>query len=336
MERLIEGFEHVPGEHCGSVAMADVLRHAGIGLSEPMVFGLGAGLHCFYIVSDHVSPSRQILGRSPDLEEQVAASLGLEFRAHRTADPDEGWALLREAIDAGKPPLVSCDLAELGYWNSKTPFNGHRVVAAGYDEDAGEVLLADTHFEGLQRVGLEEFAAARASQGPPMFDARHLFWTLESTEADPLDVAVERALGKAYDNMESSGAEFAGTAAIRAFADEVGSWVERPDAAWCYRFAYQVIERRGTGGGFFRRMYRDFLREAEEFAPEIATLQLGVAMARTAQAWSTLADYLEAMSRHLDEDAEDPGEDPAHHVESLAEAVYQFESSFWDRLGQLL
>ena len=57
--------------------------------------------------------------------------------------------------------------------------------------------------------------------------------------------------------------EFEGLPALRRFAAEVGDW---PDAAedwqWCARFLYQVIERRGTGGGNFRKMYSRFLEEA--------------------------------------------------------------------------
>jgi hypothetical protein len=41
-----------------------------------------------------------------------------------------------------------------------------------------------------------------------------------------------------------------------------GEWAQAPDWSWCARFAYQVIERRGTGGGNFRRLYARFLSEA--------------------------------------------------------------------------
>ena len=41
---ILAGFEHYPGVHCGSTALANALRHRGLALSEPMAFGLGAGL----------------------------------------------------------------------------------------------------------------------------------------------------------------------------------------------------------------------------------------------------------------------------------------------------
>ena len=50
--------------------------------------------------------------------------------------------------------------------------------------------------------------------------------------------------------------DFEGLPAMRRFAAEVASWPEvAEDWQWCARFLYQVVERRGTGGGNFRRMY---------------------------------------------------------------------------------
>ena len=63
--------------------------------------------------------------------------------------------------------------------------------------------------------------------------------------------------------LEPAMGDFQGLPALRRFAAEVGSWPEAAeDWQWCARFLYQVIERRGTGGGNFRRMYSRFLEEA--------------------------------------------------------------------------
>jgi hypothetical protein len=50
---------------------------------------------------------------------------------------------------------------------------------------------------------------------------------------------------------------------VRRLAAEAEDWPRQAeDWQWCARFAYQVIERRGTGGGNFRLMYSRFLEEA--------------------------------------------------------------------------
>ena len=62
--------------------------------------------------------------------------------------------------------------------------------------------------------------------------------------------------------LEPELGDFQGLPALRRFASEVGAWPEEAeDSRWCARFLYQVIERRGTGGGNFRLMYSRFPSE---------------------------------------------------------------------------
>ncbi len=336
---IVEDFTHTTGIHCGSTAMADLLRHAGHDLSEAMVFGLGSGLGFYYIKSKELTPSRQIFGRAFNLEENAAEALGLELRAHFEGDNEAAWQGVREAIDADRPALVQCDLSELPYWESNTPFNGHKIAVVGYDEDAGDALVADTHFEGLQRVSLDALERARASKAPPSMGNQNAWWLLEPGEARPMDEAISHALAANADQMENDATGFGGLDALEDFAAEVGSWRELDDASWAYRFAYQCIEKRGTGGGNFRFLYRDFLSEASEHVEQIRRDGLVISMTRTADAWSTLSRYLEAMSRWVEPVAEGgaddrPDDDPSHHLNSMAEAVFQFESTYWDRAAR--
>lgn len=312
--------------------MQALLRHAGLELSEGMVLGLGSGLHFFYVSSDDLSPSRMIMGRSMTLEVDCASALGVELREHRNESDDAAWAELKAALDDGRIAMVACDLSKLPYWNSTTPWNGHRIIVAGYDDE--NVFVADTHHEGLQTISHEDLRAARASMAPPMPDPAKPFWTIESTEGhQPLAQAVAVAVERNAMRMDEPDDGVMGISGLRVFADEIGEWEAQPDAAWCHRFAYQCIEKRGTGGGNFRQLYREFLAEARHEAPHVVNIQHGVAAAKLSQAWSTLATYHEAMSCILDPEREDPSEDPRHHVVSMAEAVYQFEESFWDQLS---
>jgi hypothetical protein len=75
------------------------------------------------------------------------------------------------------------------------------------------------------------------------------------------------------------------------FAEEVGSWGALPDASLVAHFGYQVIERRGTGGSLFRKLYRDFLVEVARRWPGSARGldELVSAASESAAAWSELA-----------------------------------------------
>ena len=88
--------------------------------------------------------------------------------------------------------------------------------------------------------------------------------------------------------LEPTFGEISGMPAVRRLAAEAASWPETaPDWQWCARFGYQVIEKRGTGGGNFRLMYSRFLEEAGYEEAALA--------AEAAARWTTLsAAFLEA------------------------------------------
>ena len=46
---MVPGYAHVPGNHCGSTALRNLLAFHGLEISEEMALGLGAGV-CFYYV----------------------------------------------------------------------------------------------------------------------------------------------------------------------------------------------------------------------------------------------------------------------------------------------
>ncbi len=72
-------------------------------------------------------------------------------------------------------------------------------------------------------------------------------------------------------------------------AAEAGSWPEvAEDWQWCARFAYQVIERRGTGGGAFRL---DVLALPRGGRPHEAPLA-----AAAAERWTELAEAFQLAS----------------------------------------
>ena len=115
--------------------------------------------------------------------------------------------------------------------------------------------------------------------------------------------------------------EFAGLPALRRFAAEVGDWPEAAeDWQWCARFLYQVIERRGTGGGNFRKMYSRFLEEAgyEE-----------AALAReAAEEWSMLA-----LAARTASEPDEPDPEQWRTMSAEATKVLDAEERLWSALA---
>jgi len=261
---MVPGYRHVPGNHCGSTALRNLLGFHGVEVSEEMVFGLGAGACFYYVVLDGHSPTRFTNGRAARLEENFLELTEVPLRLRTEGDPESSWEMARADVDAGRPILLLTDLYYLDHYGRSAHFPGHAVVLAGYDEEL--TWLSDTAFEDLQTSSIESLKEARHSQQPIFPLAGHAIDLPEGVELSRNELlahapkAIERA---AKQMLEPPLGDFEGLPALRRFAAEIGGWPEAAeDWQWCARFLYQVIERRGTGGGNFRKMYSRFLEEA--------------------------------------------------------------------------
>jgi Butirosin biosynthesis protein H, N-terminal/Domain of unknown function (DUF4872) len=317
----VPGYVHTPGHHCGSTALRNLLAFHGIEISEEMAFGLGAGASFYYLALDDSSPSRWFNGRTARLEESFRDLTGaaLELRTFAAGD-DEAWAAARAEVDGGSPALLLTDIYHLDHYGNSAHFPGHAVVLAGYDDEVAQ--LSDTAFEELQTTRLENLARARHSGHPAYPLEGHMFTVSAAVDRAQLEAAIPRAIEQAAKEMvEPTWGEFAGLPAVDRLAAEAGSWPEAvEDWQWCARFAYQVIERRGTGGGAFRLMYSRFLAEAGR--PEAALA------AAAAARWTELAGAFHAAS-----ESDEPRADLWQSVDVAARQVAQAEARLWEPLS---
>jgi hypothetical protein len=317
---MVPGYTHTPGNHCGSTALRNLLAFHGADISEEMAFGLGAGACFFYFAYDGMSPSRFTNGRAARLEETFVELTSSPLVLESDEDEGRAWGIARAAVDAGRPALLLSDLYYLDHYGNSAHFPGHAVVLAGYDDEVA--YLSDTAFEELQTTKLENLAKARHSQHPANPLQGQMLHIPSGEEISDLSDAIPAAVARAVKEMtEPAMGEYQGLPALRRLADEVGDWPEAAeDWQWCARFLYQVIERRGTGGGNFRRMYARFLEEAGYEQAELC--------AEAAERWAAVAE-----AAHIASESDEPkaqlwdllGEQTAHVLEA--------EERLWESLG---
>ena len=317
---MVPGYTHTPGNHCGSTALRNLLAFHDVEISEEMAFGLGAGACFYYVTIEQASPTRWFNGRTARLEENFDQLTGgaLELRTFEAED-DGAWAAARSEVDAGRPVLLLTDLYYLDHYGNSAHFPGHAVVLAGYDDELAH--LSDTSFEQLQTTRLESLDRARHSEHPAYPLAGHMFTVTGEVSAERIRAAVPAAIERAARAMvEPEFRDFSGLDAVRRLAAEAGSWPEvAADWQWCARFGYQVIERRGTGGGAFRLMYSRFLEEAGRPEAPLA--------ADAAAAWTELADAFHAASEE-----EEAVPDLWRKVKEAARRVAAAEDRLWPAL----
>ncbi len=292
---MVPGYRHRPGNHCGSTALRNLLAFGGVEISEEMALGLGAGVCFYYVAVEGESPSRFTNGRVGRLEEQFLELTGLPLRLATFEQPAESWEAARRTVAGGRPALLLTDLYYLDHYGTSAHFPGHAVVLAGFDDEVA--YLSDTGFEQLQTTRLANLARARHGRHPIFQLDGHMVTLAGGELEDPRGAAGAAIARNARQMIEPALGDFEGLPALRRFAAEVGSWPQQiSDWQWSARFCYQVIERRGTGGGNFRLMYSRFLAEAGRDESEIA--------AEAARRWTALAGTLQAASESEQADAE--------------------------------
>jgi hypothetical protein len=301
MRVMVPGYRHVGGEHCASTAMRNVLDFYGVGLSEAMIFGIGAGLGFFYIRNDQISPSRMFHGRTLGFEADVFTNAGVPFDDRTEPDGDRAWQAVRERIDSGEPVLIATDTFYLGYHKTSSHFPGHRAVVVGYDDATREAFIADRKFPEVQACSYEELQRARNAPDYPMTcDNRFGTFTGPVQLGVPLEDAIRTSLRRNADWMlaptsEEPGMQ-TGIGALRSLAGDFENWSDAEDWSWAARFGYQVVIQRGSGGSFFRSIYADYLTEAAASIPAIGEAGLAAEMHDIATDWRELAGVLKEQS----------------------------------------
>ena len=299
---MVEGYPHVPGEHCASTALRNIMQFHGTELSEGMIVGLAAGLGFYYICSESTSPSRMFHGRTFDLEQTFCKNIGIPFEDRPVTDDALAWSAVKQKIDSGLPVMVSTDTFYLEYQNTTSHFPGHRAVIVGYDETRREVYIADRKYDDYQTCSLDELRRARNAPDYPMSCHNQYGDFLgEVRPAIPLDRAIRIALRANADWMfqaadpDSPGFQ-SGIPAMRTLASDFARWEDSADWSWAARFGYQIVIKRGAGGSFFRSLYADFLKESADFVPEIAAAGLPERMTGIARQWRDFAAVLKEQS----------------------------------------
>jgi hypothetical protein len=296
---IIENVSFPGGLHCETTTLGALLRHEGLELSEPMLFGLGEGLG--FVYWDAKNMDFPFLGgrvKPMALTRTAAERLGLALHVQETASPRKAWQNVTTALAAGQPVGLQLDCYHLEYFGTKVHFGGHFVAMRGYD-DTHAHLIDTAQQGGAVRTTLESLARARGERGP--MTARNLSFTISGAVEVDLGDAVRKAIaGNARAFLTPPIANL-GHRGIGKAARQVTKWLDRSsDPARDLTLAATLMERGGTGGSLFRALYRDFLAEAAEITDD-DDIRLGHRLyAEIAPLWTEVADLVAAAGKSGD------------------------------------
>jgi hypothetical protein len=258
---IVQGIEARGMQHCETTALGVLLRHEGLDLSEPLLFGLGSGLSFVYWDSKGM-PFPFLGGRVKpfELTRNLAGRLGLTLAVAETTSPRKAWQNVATPLDAGRPVGLQLDSFHLDYFRSKVHFGGHVVAMYGYDEH--HAYLVDTDQQGgTVRTSRDGLARARAERGPMTARNRSFTLTLPARPPAWQDQLIP-AIRDCAEAFLSAPIANLGHRGIAKAGKQVPGWLRRAgEPGQDLPQAALLMERGGTGGALFRALYRDFLDE---------------------------------------------------------------------------
>ena len=297
---MVQGLEVRGLQHCETTALGVLLRHQGIALSEPMLFGLGSGLS--FIYWDSKAMGIPFLGgrvKPFELTKNLAAALGLELLVEETASPRKAWQNVAVPIDAGRPVGLQLDSYHLDYFSTKVHFGGHVVAMYGYDNQ--NAYLVDTDQQGgAVSTSLATLAGARAERGPMTAKHRSFTITAPSRATSPRDHIVP-AIKTCAETFLNPPIANLGHRGIEKTAKQVPNWLHRSkNPREDLPLAATLMERAGTGGALFRNLYRDFLAESSDLIDSTHLRTGHTLYAEAATLWTQVATLITTAGESAD------------------------------------
>jgi hypothetical protein len=299
----------VPGRHPDTAALARLLAALGITdpatgrpLTEAMALGVAGGIGFAYFTFEYEELTTLYLGgrlnsyvQKQDATEAALARLGVPFQTRRTTGPATAERHLRAALDQGRPVIATVDMARLRYRAVPDWLCGMTPQDVLVELADGEPLLWDLAPARFP-VTWAELAEARAG----VRSARHRLVVAQPPEG-PVDLAGAAAAGIAdtWPGMLAPPLRNFGVPGLAKWAELLTD--RRSPKGWPRLLAgpgrqfqlltwlYDWVETAGTGGGFFRAMYAEFLEQAAGPLERPGLAELAGDYRRLAAGWTALA-----------------------------------------------
>lgn len=268
-------FEHRHHAHCESGVVSSMLRHHGLHISEPMIFGLSNALGFAYIPFVKIGGMPLVAYRSipKSIIKNIKKNLKIDIKLETFSSKKKGEERLDKLLDEGK--IVGAQSSM--YWLSYIPdelrfhFNAHNILI--YGRENGEYLISDPVFQMSVKCDKESLTKARFTKGA-MAPKGLLYYPVSVPKEVDLKPIVAKNIKKLSKYMLKTPIPIAGLRGIKYLASAILK-LQSKEKRYAKLFLGHIVrmqEEIGTGGAGFRFIYASFLQEASELFDNDKTL----------------------------------------------------------------
>ncbi len=285
-------FQHRQSAHCENGVISNLMNHQGVKVSEPLVFGIGAGLFFVYLpfLKVNFAPGFSYRPMPGFIFRRFARQLGIKVIHKKFSSTEEAQKILDQKLKEGIPVGLQVGVYNLTYFPDeyRFHFNAHNLVVYGKEND--RYLISDPVMETTTSLTEKELEKVRFAKGalPPK---GHLYY-LESvpTQYD-WEQAIKKGIKKTCNDMLAP-VPIVGVNAMKWVAKSIKKWPKKIGVKKTNHYLGQLIrmqEEIGTGGGGFRFIYAAFLEEASQILNNPKLKELSKEMTEIGDEWRDFA-----------------------------------------------
>ena len=302
---------HGIGSHCATTILRTLTNAAGYSFSEAFCLGLASGIGFTYQKYTGVD-YYFFTGRNECLEENLVNVLGGKLLKGNSDNNEKSWSTICHYLDRGLPVILEVDMMKLPYIREKLNlkrefhFGLHSLLLIGYDDENAYVL--DYMWWKPIIVPIEQLKAARNSMDSPI--RPHNRWKviiLPPCKNVNYKFILKAAIRINMHKYKEPYAFKMGIDGLIIFQNEFVRWFKKipmEELQTNFYMMSALFEKVGTGGGNFRRMYGQFLDEANKILDLPQIEQAAAVYTKAYRIWRQFSKLLEQSSESgvLDKD----------------------------------
>lgn len=258
-------FEHTHAAHCESGVISSMLRHYGLAVSEPMIFGIAGALTFAYLPFLKMGGMPLIAYRSmpKSIIKNIQKNLGVTMKLETFSSKKKGEVRLDELLSEGKIVGAQTSVYWLPYFpeEMRFHFNAHNLLIFSRENDTYQI--SDPVFEFVQECDRASLTKSRFVKGVMAPKGLLYYPTVVPTKIDFKPIIL-KSIKKVSKSMLNAPVPIAGLKGIKYLAKSIRKLHSR-DKRYAKLFLGHIIrmqEEIGTGGAGFRYIYASFLQES--------------------------------------------------------------------------
>jgi len=297
-----KAFEHQQSAHCETGVISNLLRHQGLDISEPMVFGLSSGIAYAYLPIVKINGLPLLSYRMPPrmiirLLSRRIKNLKISFNVYK--DTAEGMQALDSKLNAGEIVGLQTSVFFLPYFpkDMRFHFNAHNLIV--YAKEGDIYKISDPVFSHPVESDSKSLQKARFARGA-LAPKGMIYYPLSVPKEVDFSILIPKSIrmtGKM--NGRWNPVPFSGVNGMKMVAKKIKK-LDKADQDYARLFLGQIVrmqEEIGTGGAGFRFMYAAFLQESGEKLNSSQLSEAAVEMTNIGDEWREFALLAAKMSK---------------------------------------